>query len=102
MIGFFRTLSSGVCARGKVLGVQPLTAQESLFTPLLTKYVFWNGESSAPAIQWKAEEDPRKNEKISHFFYHPDLYSCFQVKGGRGTTYADLLTNKEFDKINKH
>jgi len=80
-----------------MFGIASSTAQESMLESLLTLtaqlyagvslptaqltkcdglfsnpkgLVFWNGESSACAIQLKAEEEPRKKGKLSHFFYH--------------------------------
>jgi len=76
---------------GKMFSVASSTAQESMLEPLLTTQaslltaqltkcdglfpypkglVFWNGESSVNAILSKAEEEPIKKEKMSHFIYH--------------------------------
>jgi len=83
---------------GKMFGIAISTAQESMLESLLTPrvyagvslltaqltkcdgvfanpkgLVFWNGESSARAIQSKAEEEPKKRGKSWPSKKAPDL-----------------------------
>jgi len=52
--------------------------------------VFWNGESSACAIQSNAEEGPRKMRNYPIFSFTKPQNTCFPVQGGRETPKVDL------------
>jgi len=48
------------------------------YLPIQKVWQFWKGQSLACAFESKAEEEPRKIEKIAIFFYH-------NIEGRRGT-----------------
>jgi len=66
-------------------GVSLLTKCDEVFSNP-KGLVFWKVESSALAIQLKAEKElfPRNKGKISHFLFHKTSTRAIRLRGRRG------------------